>query len=270
MVVVKGSRGPSLVGLVCVGVVVLQGCSGTHESVSTAPAAVLTITATGLAWVDAVSTDGRWLVGTRPGGEGSATAEPLERVDGVTGEQTVLCDWADPELGYCSLGEQGGMVEENPSLLLELVDDNAVRGWFPSGGVFLVDTATGERARVDVDASGVPLAPSWTAESCGGQCDYHQSVQLHITTDAVSGDGRVAAFCANYVAPREPLLYVKDLASGELTRTAVRCGVLRFGPEDDHDEFNDEAMSYPRVSADGAVVHVVGDQSGGDEYGYVG
>jgi hypothetical protein len=182
----------------------------------------------------------------------------------------VLCDWADEDLGYCSYAEQGGMVPERPELLLELVDDNAVRGWFPDGGVFLINTATGERTRIDVDASGTPLRPAWAPADCGGECDYHQVPRLHITTDAISADGRVAAFCANYGAPRQPALWVKDLGTGAVTQTDVRCGVTRFGREDDDDEWADEAMGYPQVSADGSVVHVSGDQSTGGEYGRIG
>jgi hypothetical protein len=231
---------------------------------------VLTITATGMRAVDAISTDARWLVGTEPREEGPGTPKPLVRRDLSTGDETVLCDWADPDLGYCSLAEQGGMIPERPELLLELVDDNAVRGWFPSGGVFLVDSATGERTRIDTDSSGTPIEPAWTAEPCDHECDYHRAPRLHITTDAVSGDGRIAAFCANYEAPKEPLLYVKDLVSGELTTTTVRCGVNRFGPEDDDDEWADEGMSYPQLSSDGAVVHVAGDRSTGGEYGMLG
>jgi hypothetical protein len=94
--------------------------------------------------------------------------------------------------------------------------------------------------------------------------------RLHITTDAISADGRVAAFCANYGAPRQPALWVKDLGTGAVTQTDVRCGVTRFGREDDDDEWADEAMGYPQVSADGSVVHVSGDQSTGGEYGRIG
>lgn len=257
----------------------LPGCASDGDGSPAAPTAptapseaptVLTITPSGLRYVDSISADARWLVGSKPREEGSGTPKPEIRLDRVTGEQTVLCDWADEDLGYCSLAEQGGMIAESPNVLLELVDDNAVRGWFPSGGVYLTDTSSGERTRVDTDSAGVPLAPAWTAQPCGGQCDYHQVPRLHISTDAVSGDGRVAAFCANYDEPKEPILYVKDLVSGQLTRTTVRCGVTRFGPEDDDDEFNDEGMSYPQISADGTVVHVSGDQSTGGEYGRVG
>lgn len=248
------------------------GCAApAEESPEPSPTpAVVTITPTGMSSVDAISTDARWLVGTEPRQDGSSTPKPLVRKDLSAGDETVLCDWADPELGYCSLAEQGGMIPERPELLLELVDDNAVRGWFPSGGVFLVDSATGERTRIDTDSSGTPLEPAWTAEPCGHECDYHRAPRLNISTDAVSGDGRVAAFCANYEVPKEPILYVKDLVSGELTRTSVRCGVTRFGREDDDDEWADEAMSYPQLSSDGDLVHVTGDQSTGGEYGMLG
>ncbi len=249
----------------------LGGCSTSGEQpAEPSDSTVLTITPSGLRWLDVISSDARWAVGSEPRAEGASAPKPLIRLDRVTGEQAVLCDWADEDLGYCSLAEQGGIIPESPNLLLELVDDNAIRGWFPSGGVYLVDTNSGARTRIDVDASGAPLVPTWEGRSCGGQCDYHQAPRLHITTDAVSADGHVVAFCANYDVPKEPILYVKDLTSGELTRTAVGCGVTRFGREDDDDEFNDEGMSYPTISADGAVVHVSGDQSIGGEYGRVG
>lgn len=234
------------------------------------PPAVLTITPSGLRYLDAISADARWLVGSEPRAAGASQPKPLVRLDRQTGEQTVLCDWADEDLGYCSLAEQGGMIPESPQLLLELVDDNAVRGWFPDGGAWLVDTATGGRTRIDTDAGGTPLQPAWTAKPCEGGCDYHQAPRLQLSTDALSGDGRVAAFCANYTAPEEPLLYVKDRGTGVLTPTGVRCGVDRFGREDDDDEWADEGMSYPTISADGAVVHVSGDQSSGGEYGRLG
>ncbi len=249
----------------------LGGCATTREEPGEpSESAVLAVTPSGLRWVDAISSDARWLVGSEPRAEGVSSPTPLIRLDRETGKQTVLCDWADEDLGYCSLAEQGGIIPESPNLLLELVDDNAIRGWFPSGGVYLVDTNSGARTRIDVDASGAPLVPTWQATDCQEGCDYHQSPRLHVTTDAVSADGRVVAFCTNYGAPKEPMLYVKDLTSGELTKTAVRCGVTRFGREDDDDEFNDEGMSYPTISADGGVVHVSGDQSTGGEYGRVG
>ena len=40
-------------------------------------------------------------------------------------------------------------------------------GWFPSGGVYLVDTASGDRTRIDTDSAGVPLEPSWEAGDVG-------------------------------------------------------------------------------------------------------
>lgn len=264
-------RGLALLGAGVLALAGVSGCGLTGEPAeepAEEPAATVTIT--GMATVDATSTDARWLVGSEPRDEGASTPKPLVRVDRRTGEQTVLCDWADESLGYCSLAEQGGMIPERPEFLLELVDDNAVRGWFPSGGVFLVDTASGERTRIDVTETGEPLRPAWEAARCGGQCDYHHAPRLHITTDGVSGNGKIAAFCANYEEPRQPILYVKDLETGVLTRTTVPCGVLRFGREDDDDEFADEAMTYPEVSADGTVVHVSGHQSTGGEYGRLG
>lgn len=197
-----GRHSPRWAGFVILAAVAivagLPGCGHAPESPEPSEsAAVLSITPTGMLFVDEISTDARWLVGTEPREVGSPTPKPLIRVDRQSGEQTVLCDWADPELGYCSLAEQGGMVEESPKLLLELVDDNAVRGWFPDEGVFLVDTATGARTRIDVDAAGAPLRPAWSATACEEGCDYHQAPRLEITTDAVSGDGRIAVFCAN-------------------------------------------------------------------------
>jgi hypothetical protein len=249
----------------------LGGCATTtDEPAEPSQPAVLSMTESGLRWVDAISSDARWLVGSEPRAEGASTPKPLIRLDRETGEQRVLCDWADEDLGYCSLAEQGGIIPESPNLLLELVDDNAIRGWFPSGGVYLVDTGSGARTRIDVDTSGTPLTPTWQATDCEEGCDYHQSPRLHVTTESVSGDGRVVAFCANYEAPKEPTLYVKDLSSGELARTTVRCGITRFGREDDDDEFSDEGMSSPTISADGSVVHVSGDQSTGGEFGRVG
>lgn len=268
-------RGLVLLSAGVLALAVVCGCGLTGEPAEEpaeqpSATAILTITPTGMTTVDAVSTDARWLVGSEPRDEGASRPKPLVRLDRGTGEQTVLCDWADESLGYCSLAEQGGIIPERPELLLELVDDNAVRGWFPSGGVFLVDTASGERTRIDVAETGEPLRPGWEAARCGGQCDYHETPRLHITTDGVSGDGRMAAFCANYEEPRQPILYVKDLDTGVLTRTTVPCGVLRFGREDDDDEFADEAMVYPEISADGSVVHVSGEQSTGGEYGLLG
>lgn len=259
--------------LVCVALMggLTAACSGSGPPVEpSATAEVLTVTPSTMAWVDAISTDAQWLVGTQPRESGASAPNPLVRMDRRTGQQTVLCDWADPDLGYCSLAEQGGMVPESPNLLLELADDNAVRGWFPSGGVYLTDSSTGVRTRVDVDAQGTPLTPAWSALPCGGQCDYHQVPRLHISTDSISADGAMAAFCVNYDAPRQPQLYVKDLRAGTLTRTGVRCGIDRFGPEDDDDEFNDEAMTTPRISADGSLVHLSGDRSTIPEHGVLG
>ena len=252
------------------------GSSTSATSAPTAPAstsataaAELSITPVGMVYVNDISFDANWVVGTEPREPGSEAQKPLVLMDRATGAQTILCDWADPDLGFCSMAEQGAMIPETPTLLVDQVDTSVV-GWFPSGGVYLVDSASGTRTRIDTDSSGTPLEPAWKARACEGGCDYHWAPRLNTSADAVSGDGRIAAFCANYEKPKEPRLYVKDLSTGALTRTSVACGVNRFGREDDNDEFSDEGMSYPQVSADGTVVHVNGDRSMGGEYGKVG
>jgi hypothetical protein len=251
---------------------VLPACAsraGVEPSTTPSTPAVLTITPLGMVYVDAISHDGNSVVGAEPREEGATEPKPLVLMDRATREQVVLCDWADESLGYCSLAEQGGMIPEAPHLLL-VMEDDGVAGWFPSGGMYLVDVDSGTRTRIDVDASGEPLTPVWQATDCEEGCDYHEAPRLDMSTDAVSGDGRIAAFCANYDKPKEPILYVKDMVSGELTRTGVRCGVQRFGREDDDDEFSDEGMTAPQVSADGTVVHVQGSYSSGGEFGMVG
>ena len=263
---------------------ILGGCAGDagdgasptpDASVPTSPAgtptpsAGLTISDLGMVYVNDISHDATWVIGSEPREPGANAPKPLVLMDRTSGEQTILCDWADEDLGFCSMAEQGAMVRETPTLLVDQVDTSVV-GWFPSGGVYLVDSVSGSRTRIDTDSSGVPLEPSWEATDCEGGCDYHWAPHLNISADSVSGDGRIAAFCANYEEPKEPVLHVKDLGTGELTRTEVLCGVNRFGREDDDDEFSDEGMSYPQVSADGAVVHVNGDRSAGGEYGKVG
>ncbi|HYN57541.1 MAG TPA: hypothetical protein VES03_10110, partial [Motilibacterales bacterium] len=234
-----------------------------------APVAGLAIAELGMIYVNDISSDANWVSGAELREQGSDTPKPLVLMDRETGEQRVLCDWGDEDLGFCSMAEQGTMIPETPNLLVDQVDTSVV-GWFPSGGVFLVDSTSGSRTRIDTDSSGVPLEPSWKSRDCEGGCDYHWAPRLNTSADAVSGDGRIAAFCANYEKPKEPVLYVKELTTDALTRTTVLCGVNRFGREDDDDEFNDEGMSYPQVSADGTVVHISGDRSAGGEYGKVG
>ena len=284
----RGPAKPPVLGF-RLGVVLVLGflpaCAGDAEvggpslSATSAPTASSATSATatagpsiaplGMVYVNDISHDAHWVVGTQPREPGSDVQKPVILMDRATGGQTILCDWADPDLGFCSMAEQGAMIPETPTLLVDQVDTSVV-GWFPSGGVFLVDSASGTRTRIDTDSSGTPLEPTWKARACEGGCDYHWAPRLNTSADAVSGDGRIAAFCANYEKPKEPRLYVKDLSTGALTRTAVACGINRFGREDDDDEFSDEGMSYPQVSADGTVVHVNGDRSMGGEYGKVG
>ncbi len=241
----------------------------TPPAPSASASAGLAITPLGMVYVNDISHDATWVVGSEPREPGANEPKPVVLMNRATGEQTVLCDWADEDLGFCSLAEQGAMIPETPTLLVEQVATSVV-GWFPSGGVYLVDSVSGSRTRIDTDSAGVPLEPAWEARTCEEGCDYHWAPHLNVSADSVSGDGRIAAFCANYEAPKEPVLYVKDLGTGELISTGVPCGINRFGREDDDDEFADEGMSYPQISADGAVVHVNGDRSSGGEYGKVG
>jgi hypothetical protein len=69
----------------------------------------------------------------------------------------------------------------------------------------------------------------------------------------------VAAFCANYAEPDTPLLYIKDLVGGALTRTTVTCGIQDFL---DVDSPHSIYFFAPDISSDGRVVHVPGDWFG--------
>ncbi len=120
-----------------------------------------------MVYVNDISSDATWVIGTEPREPGSDEQKPLVLMNRATGEQRVLCDWADEDLGFCSMAEQGAMIPENPNLFVELVDTSVV-GWFPSGGVYLVDSASGARTRIDTDSSGAPLEPSWKAARLRG------------------------------------------------------------------------------------------------------
>jgi hypothetical protein len=117
-----------------------------------------------------------------------------------------------------------GFVRDNPKLWL--VWRTAGDGSGRSEGVYLKDSATGQNWRIDTDSSGAPLAPTWPAPGCPEDgCPVSANLAFAISVASISRDGRLAAFCANYLTAADPLLYVKDLASGRLTVTSVRCGV---------------------------------------------
>lgn len=207
----------------------------------------MVVTPTGISSVEAVSHDGRWV---------EANGLILDRLTGVSiptnvapGEEQVV-----------------GFIRDNPVLWLVVRGSPALRWyadgsvgiWDPDAGVYLMDTRTGARQRIDTDAAGTPLAPSWTGQGCqgGDACAFSTDPALRVSTESVSRDGGTAAFCANYVTPSEPLLYVKDLMTGRLTRTSVRCGVSHFQEEDDPFV---ETFHWPEVSDDARVIHVRGD-----------
>jgi hypothetical protein len=162
-----------------------------------------------------------------------------------------------------------GFVRDNPSLVLTFEygprpdpsenGDGEPANVSPLLGVFLTDTSTGARLRIDSDSSGAPLVPAWRNEgSCGNEwCDnFYDYPQVFIGTQSVSRNGRKVAFCTNYAQPKVPLLFVKDLSSGRLTRTGLRCPVMdAMGGES-------TVTATPEISADGRVVHVNGDLVG--------
>ena len=160
--------------------------------------------------------------------------------------------------------QSAGFVRDNPKLVLTFeygpkpvpgeAGDGEPGNKAPLIGVYLTDTATGARTRIDADSAGVPLVASWQNQgSCGNEwCDnFYDYPDVFVSVDSVSKDGRRVAFCTNYAQPKVPALYVKDLRSGRLTRTGLRCPIVHH-PEG--------LYTRPaQISADGRVVHVNGD-----------
>jgi hypothetical protein len=162
-----------------------------------------------------------------------------------------------------------GFVRDNPSLVLTFEygprpdptedGDGEPANVSPLLGVFLTDTSTGARLRIDSDSSGAPLVPTWRNQgTCGNEwCDnYYDYPTVFIGTQSVSRTGQKVAFCTNYAQPKVPDLYVKDLSTGRLTRTGLRC------PAMDAMSLESTFTATPEISADGRVVHVNGDVEG--------
>lgn len=162
-----------------------------------------------------------------------------------------------------------GFVRDNPSLVLTFEfgarpdpsedGDGEPANVSPLLGVFLADMSTGARLRIDSDSSGAPLVPAWRNEgSCGNEwCDnFYDYPTVFVGTQSVSRNGRKVAFCTNYEQPKVPVLYVKDLGSGRLTRTGLRCPVM------DARGVESTFTATPEISADGRVLHVNGDVVG--------
>lgn len=181
--------------------------------------------------IDEVSHTGRWVAGqgTNPDG--------VTILDRRTGSMT-----PEPASG------PRWFVRDNPVLRLN-------RGYvseYPNAAVYLTNVATGSKKRIDTDSRGAPLKPAWAVDpEYDEEYDsYWSTPQLLITAASISRNGRKAAFCANYASPRKPLLYVKDLKSGKLTRTTVLCGASW--------EETTRLRRAPEMSEDGKVVHVNG------------
>ena len=205
------------------------------------------VTRMGLDSVAEVSHNARWVKGS-------------ERLSAATIREVIL----DRETGAKTpdaSGEPRWFIRDNPTLRLNRDPSDEIYA-YPDTATYLINVATGTRKRIDTDSRGTPLKPSWSGlDHYDTEYDsFYDSPQLLISAASVSRDGRKAAFCTNYETPRKPLLYVKDLKTGHLTRTRVLCGVAW-----------DETTQFrraPEMSDDGRVVHVNGDQfrvpTGGD------
>lgn len=189
-----------------------------------------------------VSHDGRWLRGVWYDANNNPTEAILNRVTGTV----------TPE----GSGGRYWFIRDNPALRLTRQGSQI---YARDASVYLINTATGTKKRIDTDSRGRPLKPSWTGvgfEYSSEFYDFDASPQLSIAATSVSRNGRKAAFCANYDVPAKPFLYVKDLVTGHLTRTKVVCGAVR--PRGDA-ETQDYLGRAPEMSDDGRVVHVNGD-----------
>jgi hypothetical protein len=181
--------------------------------------------------IDEVSHTGRWVAGQGTTVDGVAIID--RKTGSVTGEPADGPRW---------------FIRDNP--VLRLNRDHVAE--YPNAAVFLKNVATGVRKRIDTDSKGAPLKPTWAVKpGYDDQYDsYYATPQLLISAESVSRNGRRAAFCANYQAPKKPILYVKDLRTGRLTRTGIRCGVSY--------EETTRLIRAPQMSEDGRVVHVNG------------
>lgn len=184
----------------------------------------------GIVDISEVSYTGRWVLGAVPlGSEGIVV---LDRWT-LTRTPVEVAGW-----------EFLGFVRDNPKFQLTRRNGHTT-------GVFLTNTATHVRRRIDTGSNGAALKPSWTG-TCSDECDDTANPDVFISNESLSKDGRKVAFCANYVTRTKPMLYVKDLKTGRLTRTSLTCGVRSY--ETDH-------VAPPQISDDGHVVHVQGDWS---------
>ena len=203
------------------------------------PAVAPGVTPTGMRIVHEVSSTGRLVVG-------NAKSGPMEVLDLSTMTRTPA--------SYSSF------VIDNPDLTVRNESgwiqptDSAIAGVYRAGPVWLDNTATGSRQRVDTDTAGNALVPSWPA-TCDEECAAADNPTIRVDTDSVSRDGRIVAFCANYTSPTSFDLYVKDLTTGQLLKRQGLCAA--GGPTEIRTE-EDFRVRAPQVSEDGRVVHVRG------------
>ena len=220
---------PTAIAVATTTALMVAGGALSAGAVTASPPVVTPITQV---WtIDEVSHTGRWVAGQ------GTTADGVSIVDRKTGTVT-----AEPSDG------PRWFIRDNP--VLRLNRDYVAA--YPKAAVYLRNVATGVRKRIDTDSKGVPLKPAWAVNpKYDDQYDsYYSTPQLLISAESVSKRGRKAAFCANYDSPKKPLLYVKDLRTGRLTKTAVVCGASY--------EETTRLTRAPQMSDDGRVVHVNG------------
>jgi hypothetical protein len=222
-----------LMGLI-LGLALVPGLVGFAPSPTSATAATKSKTSvapTGLASISEVSHTGRWV-----NGEGGL----LDRQTGTT----------TPALGT------GGFVRDNPNLFLQNESswEDGVNGYVVRREpIWLLNAETGARTRVDSDSAGNPLVPAWTGRGVSEDPSSKDSPQVIVSTESVTRDGSMVAFCANYDVPNQFTLYVKDIVSGALTKRTEGCGA---GGPDPGGEY--VRVDAPEVSFDGRVIHLRG------------
>jgi hypothetical protein len=222
-------RIPTAVALATTTALMVAGAALPASAVDSSPPVVSRIEQ--LWTIDEVSHTGRWVAGQATDTDGVAILN--RRTGAVTPQPSDGPRW---------------FIRDNP--VLRLNRDHVAE--YPNAAVYLKNVATGVRKRIDTDSRGVPLTPSWAVNPKYDEeyDSFDATPQLLISAESVSKSGRKAAFCANYDSPKIPLLYVKDLRTGRLTKTAVVCGASY--------EQTTRLTRAPQVSDDGRVVHVNG------------
>ena len=229
-----------VMGLV-LGLALIPGLVGfgapSPTSATAAAKSKTSVAPTGLALISEVSHTGRWVSGGPSLPVGGVV---LDRLTGTT----------TPVLGT------GGFVRDNPNLFLQNESSwqDGVNGYVVRREpIWLLNAATGARTQVDTDSAGNPLVPAWTGPGVSEDPSGKDSPQVFVSPSSVTRDGSMVAFCANYEAPNQFTLYVKDMVSGALSKRAEGCGA---GGPDPGGEY--VRVDEPEVSFDGRVIHLRG------------